>query len=167
MCAADYVKYSFPIATSMTMLAWSLVEFSGGYAAAGSLNTATSQLRWGADYLMRAHTTPSSFVVQVRLGLGPVLKNFFYFLDLGLGAVHVCGVVQGLGVMGWAQCMVQCWRRRHPEFKMLQQMYLVKQQVCLDWWTLLHRAYPSRHACCTPRVCCSVRHSAWLYLHMV
>ncbi len=61
----DYVKYSFPLATSMTMLAWSLVEFSGGYAAAGSLNAATSQLRWGADYLMRAHATPSSFVVQV------------------------------------------------------------------------------------------------------
>lgn len=66
VCVVDYVKYSFPIATSMTTLAWSLVEFSGGYAAAGSLNTATSQLRWGADYLMRAHATPSSFVVQVR-----------------------------------------------------------------------------------------------------
>lgn len=63
----------------MTLLAWSLVEFSGGYAAAATtsssstggsssssaLNSATSQLRWGADYLMRAHTTPSSFVVQV------------------------------------------------------------------------------------------------------
>jgi hypothetical protein len=49
----------------MTMLAWSLVEFSKGYAAAGALNSATSQLKWGADYLIRAHTTPSSFVVQV------------------------------------------------------------------------------------------------------
>jgi hypothetical protein len=64
-CTADYVKYSFPMATSMTMLAWSLVEFSKGYAAAGALNSATSQLKWGADYLIRAHTTPSSFVVQV------------------------------------------------------------------------------------------------------
>lgn len=62
---ADYVKYALPTATSMTLLAWSLVEFSGGYAAAGVLNSATSQLRWGADYLMRAHVTPSSFVVQV------------------------------------------------------------------------------------------------------
>lgn len=50
----------------MTTLAWSLVEFSKGYAAAGSLSTATSQLRWGADYLQAAHVTPSSFVVQVR-----------------------------------------------------------------------------------------------------
>jgi len=64
---ADYVKYSFPIATSMTLLAWSLVEFSGGYAAGGAANSALSQLRWGADYLMRAHTSPSSFVVQVGL----------------------------------------------------------------------------------------------------
>lgn len=62
---ADYVKYSFPMATSMTMLAWSLVEFSKGYAAAGALKSATSQLKWGADYLIRAHTTTSSFVVQV------------------------------------------------------------------------------------------------------
>lgn len=42
------------------------MEFSKGYAAAGSLSTATSQLRWGADYLQAAHVTPSSFVVQVR-----------------------------------------------------------------------------------------------------
>lgn len=64
--SSDYTKYSFPMATSMTLLAWSLLEFSGGYAAGGSLNTAQGQLRWGADYLKRAHTTPSSFVVQVR-----------------------------------------------------------------------------------------------------
>jgi hypothetical protein len=50
----------------MTLLAWSLVEFSGGYSAAGALSSATSQLKWGADYLMKAHITPSSFVVQVR-----------------------------------------------------------------------------------------------------
>jgi hypothetical protein len=68
LSVADYVKYSFPIATSMTTLAWSLVEFSKGYAATGSLATATSQLRWGADYLQAAHITPSSFVVQVSKG---------------------------------------------------------------------------------------------------
>jgi hypothetical protein len=63
----DYVKYSLPTATAITLLGWSLVEFAQGYAAAGTLPTALGQLKWGADYLMRAHTNSTSFVVQVRV----------------------------------------------------------------------------------------------------
>jgi hypothetical protein len=59
----------------MTLLAWSLVEFAGGYSAAGALNSATNQLKWGADYLMKAHVTPSSFVVQVRLALSLTVRT--------------------------------------------------------------------------------------------
>jgi hypothetical protein len=40
-----------------------------GYAAAGQLPAARAQLRWGADYLMRAHTNSTAFVVQVRVRL--------------------------------------------------------------------------------------------------
>jgi hypothetical protein len=28
---ADYVKYTTPMATSLSLLAWSLVDFKGGY----------------------------------------------------------------------------------------------------------------------------------------
>eukprot|EP00879_Flechtneria_rotunda_P004438 GHRR01004689.1.p1 GENE.GHRR01004689.1~~GHRR01004689.1.p1 ORF type:complete len:1077 (+),score=332.23 GHRR01004689.1:2028-5258(+) len=65
---SDYNKYSLPIATSMTMLAWSLIEFPKGYAAAGQFQTAVDQLKWGADYLMAAHTAPNQFVVQIGRG---------------------------------------------------------------------------------------------------
>eukprot|EP00878_Enallax_costatus_P018168 GHUV01019116.1.p1 GENE.GHUV01019116.1~~GHUV01019116.1.p1 ORF type:complete len:324 (+),score=74.13 GHUV01019116.1:1555-2526(+) len=62
---SDYVKYSMPIATTMTMMAWSMLEFPKGFAAAGVDSITKDQLKWGADYLMKAHTTPTSFVVQV------------------------------------------------------------------------------------------------------
>jgi hypothetical protein len=34
--AADYVKYGAPVASSMTLLAWSLVEFGQGYEQVGA-----------------------------------------------------------------------------------------------------------------------------------
>jgi hypothetical protein len=65
----DYVKYSFPMATTTAMLAWTVLQFGAGYAAAGQLGAVQAHVRWGADYLMKAHTAASNFVVQVR-GLG-------------------------------------------------------------------------------------------------
>ncbi|KAF6262069.1 Six-hairpin glycosidase-like protein [Scenedesmus sp. NREL 46B-D3] len=56
--AADYVKYSMPIATSMT------ARFPQGFSQAGALGAARGQLRHGADYLMAAHTELGRFVVQ-------------------------------------------------------------------------------------------------------
>jgi hypothetical protein len=62
----DYVKYSFPMASSTAILAWTVLQFGAGYAKAGQLAAVQQHVRWGADYLMKAHTATSNFVVQVR-----------------------------------------------------------------------------------------------------
>ncbi len=51
--AGDYLKLNFPLAPSVGMLAWGLVEFKQGYSDAGSLNPARQNLKIAADYLHR------------------------------------------------------------------------------------------------------------------
>lgn len=41
------------------------VEFPRGYEAAAVSTIAKDQLKYGADYLIKAHNTPTTFVVQV------------------------------------------------------------------------------------------------------
>jgi hypothetical protein len=64
--ADDYVKYSFPMASATAVLAWAVLEFPQGFAAAGRMGAVKDSVRWGADYLMAAHLKNNSFVVQVR-----------------------------------------------------------------------------------------------------
>ncbi|PUZ56978.1 hypothetical protein GQ55_5G391600 [Panicum hallii var. hallii] len=61
--AGDNVKFGFPMAFSMTMLAWSVVEFGGLMKA--ELQHAREAVRWGADYLLKATAHPDTIYVQV------------------------------------------------------------------------------------------------------
>ena len=63
--AGDNVKFGFPMAFSMTMLAWSVVEFGGLMKA--ELQHAREAVRWGADYLLKATAHPDTIYVQASL----------------------------------------------------------------------------------------------------
>jgi hypothetical protein len=62
----DNIKNSYTIATTVTFLAWSMIEFSAGYKTSGNLAHALDLIKWGADYLVKCHTEPQQFVAQVR-----------------------------------------------------------------------------------------------------
>jgi hypothetical protein len=64
----DNIKNSYTIATTVTFLAWSMVEFSQGYKASGNLAHGLDLIKWGSDYLVKAHTEPTQFIAQVRAG---------------------------------------------------------------------------------------------------
>lgn len=67
---ADNLKSGFPVAFSMTLLAWSLVEYGqelANAAGAPQLAYALDALKWGSDYFVRAHPSPNVLWVQVRL----------------------------------------------------------------------------------------------------
>ncbi|MGD1952962.1 MAG: glycoside hydrolase family 9 protein [Leptolyngbyaceae cyanobacterium] len=55
--AGDHVKFGFPMASSLTLLAWGGVEYGGAYRASGQLDELMDTLRWGTDYLLRAHVS--------------------------------------------------------------------------------------------------------------
>jgi hypothetical protein len=73
--AGDNVKFGFPMAFSMTMLAWSVVEFGG--LMKGELQHAREAVRWGADYLLKATAHPDTIYVQASLALLCFLLCFF------------------------------------------------------------------------------------------
>ena len=54
--AGDYVKFNFPQAFSMTMLAWGMIEFKDGYEYAGEYSNGLSAIKWGTQYLLKCHT---------------------------------------------------------------------------------------------------------------
>jgi len=66
--AGDHVKFGLPMAHSLTMLAWGVIEYPAAYKESGELNTLLEQLRWGADYLMKCHVRDSNGATQVFYG---------------------------------------------------------------------------------------------------
>ncbi|KAM0910765.1 hypothetical protein ACQ4PT_013951 [Festuca glaucescens] len=64
--AGDTVKFGLPMAFSVTMLSWSVLEFVGDAPPSTSRGDAEVAVRWGADYLLKAATaTPGALWVQV------------------------------------------------------------------------------------------------------
>lgn len=59
--AGDAIKFHFPKAFSMTMLSWSVIEYSAKYEAAGELNHVKDIIKWGTDYFLKTfnHTADS------------------------------------------------------------------------------------------------------------
>ncbi|KAI3470893.1 hypothetical protein Pfo_027556 [Paulownia fortunei] len=56
--AGDNVKFGFPMAFTVTMLAWSVVEFGPQLQARQELSNALRSIKWGTDYLLKAHPEP-------------------------------------------------------------------------------------------------------------
>ncbi|KAK8626818.1 hypothetical protein V6N13_134448 [Hibiscus sabdariffa] len=61
--AGDNVKFTFPMAFSITMLAWSLLEF--GPSMGSDLRHSLDAIQWGTDYLLKATSVPGVVVAQV------------------------------------------------------------------------------------------------------
>ncbi|CAL5006588.1 unnamed protein product [Urochloa decumbens] len=66
--AGDNVKFGFPMAFSVSLLSWSALEFRDEVSAAGQLLYLRSAIQWGAYFLLRAHTSPTTLYTQVGDG---------------------------------------------------------------------------------------------------
>lgn len=53
------------VCAQVTMQAWSVNQFSAGFAKADNLENALDAIKWGADYLVNAHSAPNQFVAVV------------------------------------------------------------------------------------------------------
>ena len=61
--AGDNIKFSFPMAFTTTMLAWSILEF-GSHMGPEQKN-AQEALKWGTDYFLKATSVPGKVIAQV------------------------------------------------------------------------------------------------------
>ncbi len=66
--AGDEVKFGLPMAYSMTTLAWGGIVNQAGYTKSGQLTYLLRNLRWGDDYIIKAHPSPHVFYAQVGTG---------------------------------------------------------------------------------------------------
>ncbi|GJP29464.1 hypothetical protein CLOM_g16738 [Closterium sp. NIES-68] len=66
--SGDNVKFGFPLAFTVTALAWSVVEYGAQLKALGQIKAARDAVRWGAHYFVNAHPKPNVLYAQVGDG---------------------------------------------------------------------------------------------------
>ncbi|KAL4184967.1 hypothetical protein AMTRI_Chr10g228210 [Amborella trichopoda] len=66
--AGDHVKFGLPMAFTVTMLSWSVVEYRDEIKGAGQLAHAMEAIKWGTDYFIKAHTEPNVLWIEVGDG---------------------------------------------------------------------------------------------------
>ncbi|KAL2234656.1 UNVERIFIED_CONTAM: Endoglucanase 6 [Sesamum indicum] len=66
--AGDNVKFGLPMAFTITMMCWSIIEYGGQMDGSGELGNAVDAVKWGTDYLIKAH--PQPYVLYGEVGDG-------------------------------------------------------------------------------------------------
>ncbi len=70
--AGDHVKFGFPMAASVTTLAWGGIEYYDAYQQSGQLIHLSRNIKWVTDYLLKAfaNDTPGNYVLYGQVGNG-------------------------------------------------------------------------------------------------
>jgi endoglucanase len=63
--AGDNVKYQFPMAFTISLLSWSVLEYNKELESADQLQYALHNIVWGTDYFLKAIAGPNQIFVQV------------------------------------------------------------------------------------------------------
>ncbi|KAF7139055.1 hypothetical protein RHSIM_Rhsim07G0087500 [Rhododendron simsii] len=66
--AGDNVKFGWPMAFSVSLLSWAAVEHQKEISSVGQTNYIHRAIRWGSDFILRAHTSPTTLYTQVGDG---------------------------------------------------------------------------------------------------
>ncbi|CAD5316263.1 unnamed protein product [Arabidopsis thaliana] len=66
--AGDNVKFGLPMAFTVTMMAWSVIEYGNQLQANGELGNSIDAIKWGTDYFIKAHPEPNVLYGEVGDG---------------------------------------------------------------------------------------------------
>nr|GEW91621.1 endoglucanase 6-like [Tanacetum cinerariifolium] len=66
--AGDNVKFGLPMAFTVTMMSWSIIEYGSQMMSSGELGNAMDAVKWGTDYLIKAHPHPHVLYGEVGDG---------------------------------------------------------------------------------------------------
>ncbi|KAG7449351.1 glycoside hydrolase family 9 protein [Guyanagaster necrorhizus] len=66
--AGDYIKSTFPLSFTITSICWGATDFGKGYDDSNQTAYLDSMLRWGLDWLIKAHPLDNTLYVQVANG---------------------------------------------------------------------------------------------------
>lgn len=65
--AGDNVKFVWPMSFTVSLLSWAAIEYESGIASVKQLNYLHSAIRWGSDFILLAHSSPTTLFTQVSL----------------------------------------------------------------------------------------------------
>ncbi|URE35029.1 Glycosyl hydrolase family 9 [Musa troglodytarum] len=68
--AGDAIKFNFPASFAMTMLSWSVIEYSAKYDAAGELGHVKEIIKWGVDYLLETFNSSADTIDRIATQVG-------------------------------------------------------------------------------------------------
>ncbi|XP_022861725.1 endoglucanase 25-like [Olea europaea var. sylvestris] len=68
--AGDAIKFNFPQSFAMTMLSWSVIEYSAKYEAAGELSHVKDIIKWGTDYFLKSFNSTADSIDQLVMQVG-------------------------------------------------------------------------------------------------
>ncbi|MCL7025989.1 hypothetical protein MKW94_018444, partial [Papaver nudicaule] len=68
--AGDAIKFNFPQSFAMTMLSWSVIEYSHKYEAVGELNHVKEIIKWGTDYLLKTFNNSADTIDKIYAQVG-------------------------------------------------------------------------------------------------
>ena len=63
--AGDNIKFGFPGAYTITVLSWSVIEYSAKYEALGELNHVKELIKWGSDYILKTFNNSADTITQI------------------------------------------------------------------------------------------------------
>ncbi|KAG0359601.1 Six-hairpin glycosidase-like protein [Gamsiella multidivaricata] len=73
--AGDYLKFIFPLTFTMSETCWGGIEFWDGYQLANQTRYLDQMVRWGMDWLIKAH--PNNNTLYVQVGLSEVDNDYW------------------------------------------------------------------------------------------
>ncbi|RWR94899.1 ataxia telangiectasia mutated family protein [Cinnamomum micranthum f. kanehirae] len=82
--AGDNVKFGLPMDFTITMMSWSIVEYGKQMAASGELGHAMEAVKWGTDYLIKAHPEPNVLYGEEKFCNDACVERFQAFEILSL-----------------------------------------------------------------------------------
>ena len=77
--AGDYVKFGYPAAAAMTVLAWGGISYKDGYKSAGEYDNLLDAIKWGTDYFIKCHVSDNEFYGQVGFLCHLSERSLLYF----------------------------------------------------------------------------------------
>lgn len=78
--AGDNVKFGLPMAFTITMMSWSIIEYRNQIAQSGELAHSLDAVKWGTDYLLKAHPHPDILYGEVLFFCLFLLLPIFTYL---------------------------------------------------------------------------------------
>eukprot|EP01018_Ginkgo_biloba_P024960 Gb_39316 [translate_table: standard] len=73
--AGDHIKFGFPGAFAMTMLSWSVLEYTAKYEAIGELDHVKDTIKWGTDYMLKTFNSSANTIDVIYSQVGTAANS--------------------------------------------------------------------------------------------